>query len=122
MYQNSVILPDGVVGQKDKSIAILEKDWEGPWEKQALWAKNKGPRGLGPRDKKPGQGVGVGEWKINFISVTLKSIASCHKTRSSTINHNLICSCAFLQKILMHFFPLTEALPIPDSHHGATCW
>ena len=54
MYQNGVMLPDGIVRQEDKSIAILEKDREGPWEKQALWAKNKGPRGLGPRDKKQG--------------------------------------------------------------------
>ena len=26
MYQNGVILPDGILRQKDKSIAILEKD------------------------------------------------------------------------------------------------
>ena len=38
------------------------------------------------------------------------SILSCHKTRNSIINFNLICSGAFLQKIIMYFYSLTEAL------------
>ena len=64
-----------------------------------------------------GPGVWVPETRIRnkiltLISVTLRSIPCCQKTRSSTINFNHISFWVILQKIIMHFFPLTEALPI----------
>lgn len=31
-------------------------------------------------------------------------------------------SLLFCRNFFMHFLPLTEALPFPDSHHGATCY
>ena len=56
MYQNGVILPDGILRQKDKSIAIFGKGpGKGLEKNRPCELKNKSPRGLGLRDKKPGQ-------------------------------------------------------------------
>ena len=72
------------------------------------------------------EGQGSVVWCSQTVSHDLETKQqqqhSCHNTRSSAITFYLICPCAFLQKILMHFFPLKEVFPIPDCHHGDACY
>ena len=112
--------------QETLEIQVRFLDWEDPWSRKwnpLQYSCLRNPMDRGARQATV-HGITKSQTRLKWLSmqahsVTLMSILSCYKPSSSTINFNLICSCVFFHKIVMHSFSVTEALP--DSHHGAIC-
>ena len=96
---------------QDRSTAILEKGQEHPWGNRPWKLKIQALRDQNQAHRN----------KVLTLS-PLTLTRSCHNTQSSSTNFNFIYSGAFLQKILLHSFSLTQTLSIPDSYHGTTYW